>query len=142
MCKVLKVSTSGYYKWLKQVPSKRKQRRKMLLEAIQVVYNDSKKIYGSPRITAELQKKNIVVSKVLVAKIMKQNNIRSIIKKRYKVTTDSSQKYPVAANVLNRNFTTKEQNKAWVSDITYVATEQGWLYLTSVIDLFDRKVIG
>ncbi|MFY7963257.1 MAG: IS3 family transposase [Chitinophagaceae bacterium] len=92
--------------------------------------------------TAELQKKNIVVSKVLVAKIMKQNNIRSIIKKRYKVTTDSSHKYPVAANVLNRNFTTKEQNKAWVSDITYVATDQGWLYLTSVIDLFDRKVIG
>jgi hypothetical protein len=115
MCKVLKVSTSGYYKWLKQVPSKRKQRRKMLLEAIQVVYNDSKKIYGSPRITAELQKKNIVVSKVLVAKIMKQNNIRSIIKKRYKVTTDSSHKYPVAANVLNRNFTTKAQNKDYVS---------------------------
>jgi hypothetical protein len=142
MCKVLKVSTSGYYKWLKQVPSKRKQRRRMLLEAIKVVYNDSKKIYGSPRITTELNKKNIVVSKVLVAKIMKQNNIRSIVKKRYKVTTDSSHKYPVAANVLNRNFATKEQNKAWVSDITYVATEQGWLYLTSVIDLFDRKVIG
>ena len=108
MCKVLKVSTSGYYKWLKQVPSKRRQRRTMLLEAIQVVYNDSKKIYGSPRITTELNKKNIVVSKVLVAKIMKQNNIRSIVKKRYKVTTDSSHKYPVAANVLNRNFTTKE----------------------------------
>jgi transposase InsO family protein len=142
MCKALKVSTSGYYKWLHQVPSKQKQRRTMLLEEIKIAYTNSKKTYGSPRITTELQKKNIVVSKFLVAKIMQQNNIRSIVKKRYKVTTDSSHKYPVVENILDRNFTTNEPNKAWVSDITYVATEQGWLYLTTVIDLFDRKVIG
>lgn len=142
MCQVFKVSSSGYYKWLKQVPSKRKQRRTILLSEIKIIHNDSRKTYVSPRITTELNKKNIPISKVLVAKIMKQNNIRSIVTKRYKVTTDSSHKYPVAENVLNRNFTTKEQNKIWVSDITYVATEQGWLYLTSVIDLFNRKVIG
>ncbi len=142
MCQVFKVSTSGYYKWLRQVPSKQKQRRKMLLDEIKIIHTVSRKTYGSPRVTAELNKKNIPVSKVLVAKIMKQNSIVSVIKKRYKVTTESAHKYPVVDNVLNRNFTTKEQNKTWVSDITYVATEQGWLYLTSVIDLFDRKVIG
>jgi len=142
MCKVLKVSKSGYYKWLLQIPSKQKQRRELLLEAIKQALNMSKKRYGSPRITKELQQKNIAVSESLVAKIMQQNHIRSIVKKRYKVTTDSSHKYPVVENVLDRNFTTEEQNKVWVSDITYVATEQGWLYLTTIIDLFDRKVIG
>lgn len=111
MCQVFKVSSNGYYKWLKQVPSKRKQRRTMLLSEIKTIHNDSWKTYGSPRITTELNMKNIPVSKVLVAKIMKQSNIRSIVKKRYKVTTDSSHKYPVAENVLNRNFITKEQNK-------------------------------
>jgi transposase InsO family protein len=142
MCQVFKLSTSGYYKWIKQVPSKQKKRRTMLLEAIKVVHKTSKKRYGSPRITKELQTQNIIVSENLVAKIMKQNDIRSIVQKRYKVTTDSSHKYPVVENILDRNFTTKEPNKVWVSDITYVATEQGWLYLTSVIDLFDRQVIG
>jgi putative transposase len=142
MCKVLKVSKSGYYKWLDKVPSKRKLRRLMLIEQIHIAYRASRCRYGSPRITKELNMHGIEVSQVLVAKLMKQEHLRSIVRKRYKVTTNSSHKYPVVENKLNREFTVKEENMAWVSDITYINTTQGWIYLTTVIDLFDRKVIG
>lgn len=142
MCKVLQVSKSSYYKWLQRVPGKRALRKVMLIKEVENVYKASKYRYGSPRIAKELQVKGIAVSKVLVAKIMKQHRWKSIIKRKYKVTTDSSHKYPVAENILNRNFTTTKENAVWVSDITYVATMQGWLYLTTVIDLFDRKIIG
>ena len=84
----------------------------------------------------------IKASKVLVAKLMKHERLRSIVKKKYKITTDSSHKYPVVENVLNREFTVNANNKVWVSDITYISTAQGWTYLTTVIDLYDRKVIG
>jgi transposase InsO family protein len=142
MCRVFKVSKSGYYKWLQQIPSKRKERNKLLHNEIEAIYRASKCRYGSPRITKELQMKGIAVSKVLVAKIMKRHHLKSIINKSYKATTDSTHSYPVVENILNRNFTTQQENVAWVSDITYIATAQGWLYLTTVIDLFDRKVIG
>ena len=142
MCKVLKVSTSGYYKWLHKMPSKRELRHVMLIEEIHIVYRASRCRYGSPRITKELNMQGIEVSQVLVAKLMKQEHLRSIVRKRYKVTTNSSHKYPVVENKLNREFTVKEENMAWVSDITYISTTQGWTYLTTVIDLFDRKVIG
>lgn len=142
MCKLFKVSKSGYYKWLGSVPGKRADRRASLLKQIESIYDNSERRYGSPRITAELRANGIKVSRVLVARIMRKNNIRSIIKRKYKVTTDSSHSYPVVDNVLNRNFTADDKNKAWVSDITYIATSEGWLYFTTVIDLFDRKVIG
>ena len=142
MCEVLKVSVSGYYKWLHKTPSKRILRNQMLRIEIRTIYRNSKCRYGSPRITKELNMNGIKVSKVLVAKLMKQEHLRSIVKKKYKVTTDSSHKYPVVENVLNREFTADTSNKVWVSDITYVNTLQGWTYLTTVIDLYDRKVIG
>lgn len=81
-------------------------------------------------------------SEKLVARLMRKDNLRSIVKKKYKVTTDSKHKYPIVENILMQNFTVKEENEAWVSDITYIKSKQGWLYLTTVIDLFDRKVIG
>jgi putative transposase len=142
MCHLLKVGRSAYYKWLVQKPSKRLLRNRMLTHHIHLVYKASHCRYGSPRITKELKMQGIQVSKVLVAKLMKRENIKSIVRKKYKVTTDSSHKYPVVENILNRAFTTKKQNTAWVSDITYIGTNEGWLYLTTVIDLFDRKVIG
>jgi putative transposase len=142
MCKVLKVSTSGYYKWVHKIPSKRELRNIMLVEEIHKIYRASRCRYGSPRITKELNMQGIKVSQVLVAKLMKQEHIKSIVRKKYKVTTNSSHKYPVVENVLNRVFTVKEENMTWVSDITYIRTKQGWLYLTTVIDLFDRKAIG
>lgn len=142
MCQVLKVSTSGYYKWLHKTPSNRTIRNEMVTKEIKAIYHNSKCRYGSPRITKELNMIGIKASKVLVAKLMKQEHLRSIVKKKYKVTTDSSHKYPVVENVLNRDFTVDASNKVWVSDITYINTAQGWTYLTSVIDLFDRKIIG
>lgn len=142
MCIIFHVSRSGYYKWRNQLTSNRMVRNKMLSKEIEKAYRGSMCRYGSPRITKELNMQGISVSQVLVAKLMKQQSLRSIVKKKYKVTTDSLHKYPVVANVLDRAFTTLESNVTWVSDITYIATAQGWLYLTTVIDLFDRKLIG
>lgn len=142
MCKVLKVSKSGYYKWLHKVPSARELRTIMLIKEIRSVYISSKGRYGSPRIAKELNMQGIKVSQVLVAKLMRGEQIKSIIRKQYRITTDSSHKYPVVENKLNREFTVIKENAVWVSDLTYINTAQGWLYLTTVIDLFDRKVIG
>ena len=142
MCKVLEVSKSGYYKWLQWQPGKRALFNQQLTKEIKQVYQNSKRRYGSPRIAKELQMQGIKASIPLVARLMKKENIRSIIKKRFKQTTDSKHHYPVAENKLMQQFTDKEKNEVWVSDLTYIHTQQGWLYLTTVIDLFDRKVIG
>jgi transposase InsO family protein len=142
MCYVLKVSKSGYYKWLHKIPSKRELRNAMLIKEIHSVYRASRGRYGSPRITKELNMQGVQVSKVLIAKLMRKEHLRSIIRRKYRVTTNSSHKYPVVENKLNREFKVPEQNKVWVSDITYISTTKGWLYLTTIIDLFDRKVIG
>jgi len=142
MCKVLEVSKSGYYKWVHKTPTKRELRNSMLTKEIHTIYRASKCRYGSPRIAKELNMQGIKVSEILVAKLMRIEHLKSIVRKKYKVTTDSSHKYPVVDNKLNREFTVKEENLVWVSDITYISTAQGWLYLTTVIDLFDRKVIG
>ncbi len=142
MCQVLKVSTSGYYKWIKKTPSKRELTNLLIVKEIHQVYKASKKTYGSPRITKELSVQGIKASQPLVAKLMRREQIRSIIKRKYRVTTHSSHSYPVVENKLMREFTVANQNKVWVSDITYISTAQGWLYLTTVIDLFNRKVIG
>lgn len=142
MCKAMKVSKSGYYKWCHRIPSNRAIVNEMIVKEIRTIHHLSKQRYGSPRITKELSIKGIRASMPLVAKLMRKANIRSIIKKKYKVTTNSSHKYPVVANKLMQDFNVNEQNEVWVSDITYIRTKQGWLYLTTVIDLFDRKVIG
>jgi len=138
----MKVSTSGYYKWTKRIPTKQQERRVLLTKEIKNVYEKSKRRYGSPRITAELKRNEINASQPFVAKLMRKENIRSIIKKKFKVTTDSAHKYPVVENKLMQDFNVAGQNQVWVSDLTYIPTEEGWIYLTTVIDLFDRKVIG
>ena len=142
MCFLFKVSRSGYYNWLDRKPSDRAEANKMILVEIKQVYKQSRYTYGSPRITVELNDKGIRVSKPRVARLMKQAGIRSIRQKKYKVTTDSNHNYRVNANLLNRNFNPQKLAKAWVSDITYIKTAEGWLYLTVIIDLADRKVIG
>jgi putative transposase len=142
MCKVLQVSRSGYYKWLLSIPSKRIQHREFIKKEIHRIYRRSKNTYGSPRITKELNVLGIKASQPFVAKLMKMESLRSIIKKKFKITTDSSHKYAVVENKLNREFIVKEQNVVWVSDLTYIRTAEGWLYLTAIIDLFNRKVIG
>jgi transposase InsO family protein len=142
MCKVLRVSKSGYYKWLKSSPSKWVLENKVLTEQIRKIYQKSKKTYGSPRITSELQAQSIGVSRPRVARLMKKAGIRSILRKKYVVTTDSKHGFNIAENLLDRNFEVGNIGRVWVSDITYIKTSQGWLYLTVIIDLGDRKVIG
>jgi len=142
MCQVLKVSSSAYYKWTKGIVSKRQARRENLAIKIHKIYEDKKGRYGSPRICKELNMQGTKVSKVLVSKIMKDEGLQSIVKKKFVATTDSKHSYPVAENLLDRNFLVEQCNKVWVSDITYIRTLQGWLYLTVVIDLYRRKAIG
>lgn len=143
MCKVFKVSRSGYYHWLSRKPSARMTSNQEALKLIREIHQASKGRYGSPKITCELQKRGIQISRPRVARIMKAANIKSVVHKRFKVqTTDSNHGYPVAENLLNRDFSPDRTGKAWVSDITYVRTIQGWLYLTIIVDLADRKVIG
>jgi transposase InsO family protein len=142
MCRVFKVSRSGFYGWRGHAPSKRDNENRMLLCEIQRIHGRSKASYGSPRITDELRACGYEVSRPRVARLMKRSGIRAVHAKRFTVTTDSKHKYPVAQNRLDRNFCAKEGGRAWVSDITYVRTAKGWLYLTVVLDLFDRKVIG
>lgn len=142
MCSVLNVSSSCFYRWLVSPQSPREQRSKILIGKIQKVHTDSGSIYGSPRITAELNKDGEVVSRSYVARLMKRNGIRSKVKKKYKVTTDSSHGYRIAENLLQRDFSADTLSQKWVGDITYIHTSKGWLYLTTVIDLADRMVIG
>jgi transposase InsO family protein len=142
MCKVLGVSKSGYYSWLKRKPSKRAVENQKLMEQIRQIHKKSKYTYGSPRVTEELKINYVHVSRRRVARLMQKAGIRSITKKKFVATTDSKHNYPVAPNLLNREFRVEVPGKVWVSDITYIRTIEGWLYLTVIIDLFDRKVIG
>ncbi len=142
MCKVLKVSRSGYYSWIKSRPSKWEVENREILDQIRQIHEDSKQTYGSPKITEELRSRQIKVSRPRVARLMKKAQIRSNIVKKFVATTDSKHRYPIVENNLNRNFKVDAIGKVWVSDITYIRTEQGWLYLTIIMDLADRKIIG
>jgi transposase InsO family protein len=143
ICKVMKVRVSGYYYWLKHPASSRTVKEKELIADIHKIYNSSKKRYGSPRITSELRELGIRVSRPRVARLMKKANIKSIIRKKYRVqTTDSKHEYSVAQNHLNRDFSAQTTGQKWVSDLIYIRTGEGWLYLTAILDLVDRKVVG
>ena len=142
MCKVLKVSRSGYYEWLVRKPSTRKEKNRMIVDRIKEIYKASRERYGSPKIAKELNHQGIKVSRPRVARLMRLAHLRSIVKKKYKITTDSRHNYPIAENYLNRNFQVQRKAQVWVSDITYIWTNQGWLYLTIILDLYDRKAIG
>jgi putative transposase len=142
MCRLLKVSRSGYYAWLKRLEASRTKENKILSEHIQQIYIDSGQTYGSPRIQAALIAKGFTPCRQRVVRLMQQLNIRACRKRRFKVTTDSQHALPIADNILDRKFTATEPDQAWVADITYIATHQGWLYLAVVVDLFSRKVVG
>ena len=142
MCKVFKVSRSGFYAWRNHVPSKRDNENRMLLCEIRRIHQMSGASYGSPRITDELKALGFDVSRPRVARLMRESGIRAVHAKKFAATTDSKHAYPVAENKLDRDFSAREGGRVWVSDITYVETAQGWLYLTVILDLFDRKVVG
>ncbi len=152
MCSVLKVSRSSYYRWFSGGPSNRFIENSLFTDLIKEVFDLSSQTYGSPRpesfvrtgeaIAEQLKRKGYKISKRKVAKLMLLNGWRSKLKRRFKVTTDSNHRYPVCSNHLNRNFAPKSLNEVWVSDITYIRTADAWLYLTTIIDLYDRQVIG
>ena len=142
MCKVLSVSKSGFYKWLNRKPSRREIENIFLLEEIRKVHNKSYWTYGSPRITVELNSKDIKVSRPRVARLMKSEGIKSKVRRRFINTTDSKHGFIISENLLNREFKVAELGKVWVSDITYIKTAEGWQYLTIIMDLADRKIIG
>ena len=142
MCLALKVTASGYYRQRKRGKSKRALSNEQLDQAIRVAHRKSRGNYGSPRITKELKEQGINCSENRVARRMQKNGIAAKTKRRFKVTTQSKHKHPVAENVLQRNFGATAQNQVWVSDITYVWTREGWLYLAIVLDLFSRQVVG
>jgi len=143
MCRVFSVSKSGFYAWLKRGPSKRAKEREILTKEIIEEHSKSEGRYGSPKITVELVDRGIIVSRPRVARIMRSNGIRSLITSKFKIcTTDSNHGFNISPNILDRDFTPSGPSKAWVSDITYIGTSEGWLYLTIVMDLYDRKIIG
>jgi transposase InsO family protein len=142
MCKVLGLSRSGYYKRKKNGKSKREIEEELLLGKIKEIYVEYRGIYGSPRITEELKRSGVNCNKKRIARIMHQAGIRAKTVKRYKRTTNSNHKEKVAENKLNQNFHINTPNKVWVSDITYLRTKEGWLYLAAILDLYSRRVVG
>lgn len=141
MCRVLDVSTSGYYAWRKRPTSQREMANQKLLEAIREAHQASNETYGSPRIYEEI-KENIPCSRNRVARLMKKHNIAARQKKRYKRTTKVNAADPVAPNRLGGDFTATAPNQKWTADITYIPTREGWLYLAVVLDLFSRRIVG
>ena len=142
MARVFRVSKSSYYYWQSHQVGKWEQTNAPIVHQIRSIHAISKQTYGSPRISRELQKRGWLVSRPRVARLMKQAGIRSILKKKFVVTTDSSNTVRRFDNLLDRDFAPGQTGRVWVSDITYIATQQGWSYLTTILDLGDRKVIG
>ena len=144
MCRVLAVSTSGYYAWRGRPQSQRAQDNVDLVDRIKEVHAASRETYGSPRVHAELvQGQGIHCNKKRVERLMRIHDIRGRQRRRRRIkTTDSNHSLPVAPNLLDRQFEADAPNRKWVADITYVPTAQGWLYLAVVLDLFSRRVIG
>jgi transposase InsO family protein len=139
MCKVLGVSRSGYYAWRKRKPGKRWNENELLLGRIQEIYEKNRRVYGSPRVTEELREQGNRCGKNRIARIMKDNGIRAEVKRRFKKTTDSKHNYSLAANLLIQDG---YQGPLWASDITFVPTREGWLYVSAVMSVQSRKIIG
>jgi transposase InsO family protein len=142
MCRVLAVSRSGYYAWLKHPESKKTQDDKALSKEITEIHRESFGTYGRPRVYRELKRRGKLLGENRVARLMRKDGLRAKTKRKFKVTTDSRHNFPVVPNLLNREFTTEEPNQAWASDITYIWTAEGWLYLAVVMDLFSRAIVG
>ena len=143
MCRVLEVSRSGYYAWRERPLGGRQKRRVKLIERIRRAFDDSRGTYGSPRVTAELKEGGLAVCENTVAKYMRDEALRVKPRRTFVPrTTDPDHPHPIAANLLDRDFTAAAPDRKWASDLTYVWTDEGWLYLSVVIDLFSRKVVG
>lgn len=141
MAEVLQVSKSRYYSWLKE-PSVKIIKDQYLEPKIMKIFETNRETYGSPRISDALKDEGIICGVNRTARIMKNMDIKASTKKKFIVTTDSNHDYPIAPNIVDRNFTVERPNEVWVSDITYIWTHEGWLYLCVILDLFSRLVVG
>jgi transposase InsO family protein len=142
LCEALEVSPAGYYAWRGRPASAREERRDALRAEIEAIHEQVKQRYGSPRVHAELQARGHGCCVNTVARLMRQAGIRAKTARKFRHTTDSNHSRPVADNVLDRDFDPAAPNEAWVADITYIPTREGWLYLAVVEDLFSRMVVG
>jgi len=143
MCRVLEVVRSGYYQWRTQPLSTRKMADLLLLMHIQDIFTESRETYGSYRIQAELAEQGLRCSRKRVARLMRQSNLTPKTVRLFRViTTDSNHNLPVAPNRLNQEFTADRPDQIWLTDITYVPTAEGWLYLAVVLDLYSRRIVG
>ena len=142
-CRVLRVSQSGYYRFVRHPASKRQQWREQITEEIRLEYHDNRRVFGSHKIHKNLKKRGVKVCENTTAKLMSHAGIRSIRVGKFKVkTTDSNHNLAVADNILDRKFEVEKPNAVWVGDITYIHTREGVLYLAGVMDLFSRRVVG
>ncbi len=142
MCRMLEVSESGYYAWRTRPTCQRKREDARLTDQIRQIFENHQERYGSPRVQVELREQGLSCSRKRVARLMREADLCAKRKRRRVVTTRREASHPVAPNVLNRQFTATEPNKKWVTDITYVPTAQGWLYLAVILDLYSRAVVG
>jgi putative transposase len=143
MCDVLGVSPAGYYAWRSRPESRRSAANRCLVDDIKRVHRDTHGRYGSPRIHIELKAEGRGVSRGRIERLMRHHGIRAIMAQPRRVrTTDSHHDLPIAPNLLRRNFTAAAPNRIWLADITYIETDQGWLYLAAVMDLYSRRIVG
>ena len=143
LCEVLGVSPAGYYAWRSRPESRRAAADRELVEDIRRVHRDTRGRYGSPRIHVELKAQGRGVSRGRIERLMRHHGIRAIMARPRRVrTTDSRHGLPIAPNLLGRNFFAAAPNRIWLADITYIETDQGWLYLAAVMDLYSRRIVG
>lgn len=142
MCRVLEVSRSGFYAWLKGKESKRETANETLLEKILEVHAGSRKTYGCRRVYWQLRSQGETCSRNRVARLMSNHDLKAKTSRKFRATTNSKHSLPVAENLLDRQFTVDSPNRVWASDITYIPTEEGWLYLACVMDLYSRMIVG
>lgn len=142
MCQTLNVSRSGYYRWESQALSRRDRENTRLVFEIRRAHDQSRKVYGSPRITEELKEQGLKCGENRIARLMKLHGIAAKTKKKFKVTTHSNHRLPLAKDRVKRDFYPSRPNRLWGSDITYISTGEGWMYLAVVMDLYSRKIVG
>jgi putative transposase len=142
MCRTLSVSRSGFYRWCKHRPSRRQNENQQLLALIGQIHRESNGNYGSPRVTDALRNKGLKYNHKRVERLMRIHQIRSKRKRKYKVTTNSKHQRAVAANLIQQDFSAKKPNRLWTSDITYIRTQEGWLYLAVFLDAYSRRIVG
>ncbi len=143
MCKCMKVSKNAYYHWVKNKDTTALNTTKeKLKERIKLIFEESRQIYGSCRIQKKLEREGLIYSRSYVGLLMKEMGLKSVLRRKYVITTDSKHSFPIANNELDRDFSTLKLGEKWVSDITYIRVNDQWNYLTTIIDLADRKIVG